>query len=307
MSSDRDVTRIVRSWLEEGATALPDRVLDAVLDQIPATSQRRPLWPTRRFQEMNNALKLAIAAAAVVVVAVVGVNLLPRQGGIGGPGPSQTPRPSPSPTASPAPTASPTPGGSFVVLPDGPLSAGTYTVAPFWHGETSGSTIRFTYTVPDGWAGIAGSDVVLASGGNHLPGGAGLGGNLGGALYSDPCLTAQNDRGPDIPIGPTVDDFATALVEHPTLDVTTPVNVTLAGYSGKYMDLQVPTDIAACTNSYLPWEPNIYAQDPGHQWHLWILDVAGARVVVQSTDYAGTSPTRRAELQAMVDTIRIER
>ena len=54
MSTDRDTTRIVRSWLDEGATALPDRVLDAVLDQVPATSQRRPLWPAWRFREMNN-------------------------------------------------------------------------------------------------------------------------------------------------------------------------------------------------------------------------------------------------------------
>ena len=53
MSTDRDVTRIVRSWLEEGATALPDRVLDAVLDQLPATPQRRAWWPARRFREMN--------------------------------------------------------------------------------------------------------------------------------------------------------------------------------------------------------------------------------------------------------------
>ena len=49
MSTDRDTTRIVRSWLEEGATALPDRVLDAVLDQVPATSQRRSWWPAWRF------------------------------------------------------------------------------------------------------------------------------------------------------------------------------------------------------------------------------------------------------------------
>jgi hypothetical protein len=41
MSTDRDVTSIVRSWLDEGVTALPDRVLDAVLDQVPATPQRR--------------------------------------------------------------------------------------------------------------------------------------------------------------------------------------------------------------------------------------------------------------------------
>ena len=77
MSTDRDVTRIVRSWLEEGVTALPDRVLDTVLDQLPATPQRRAWWPARRLREMNNLAKLAIAAAAVVVVAIVGINLLP--------------------------------------------------------------------------------------------------------------------------------------------------------------------------------------------------------------------------------------
>ena len=49
MSTDRDTTRIVRSWLEEGVTALPDRVLDTVLDQVPATPQRRSWWPARRF------------------------------------------------------------------------------------------------------------------------------------------------------------------------------------------------------------------------------------------------------------------
>ena len=41
MSTDRDVTRIVRSWLDDGATRLPDRVLDQVLDALPATPQRR--------------------------------------------------------------------------------------------------------------------------------------------------------------------------------------------------------------------------------------------------------------------------
>src|SRR5882672_2961268 len=107
MSTDRDSTRIVRSWLEEGATTLPDRVLDAVLDQVPATPQRRPWWPARRFSEMNNAWKLAIAAAAVVVVALVGIDLLPGNGGIiAGPGPSPTPAatPTPPPTLAPSPS-----------------------------------------------------------------------------------------------------------------------------------------------------------------------------------------------------------
>jgi len=95
MSTERDVTRIVRSWLDEGVTKLPDRVLDAVLDQVPATPQRRSWWPAWRSNRMNTYAKLIAAAAAIAVVAVVGYQLLPRNGGVGG---QPTTVPSPSPT-----------------------------------------------------------------------------------------------------------------------------------------------------------------------------------------------------------------
>ena len=85
MSTDREATRVVRSWLEEGVTVLPDRVLDAVLDQVPATPQRRSWWPARRFSDLNTYVRFAIAAAAVLVVAVAGYNFLPGRGGVGGP------------------------------------------------------------------------------------------------------------------------------------------------------------------------------------------------------------------------------
>ena len=68
MSTDRDVTRIVRSWLEEGVTALPDRVLDEVLGHLPATPQHRPGWSVWRAQRMNNVLKVAVVAAAGILV-----------------------------------------------------------------------------------------------------------------------------------------------------------------------------------------------------------------------------------------------
>ena len=42
MSTDRDTTRIVRSWLQTDEHESADRVLDAVLDQLDATPQRRP-------------------------------------------------------------------------------------------------------------------------------------------------------------------------------------------------------------------------------------------------------------------------
>jgi hypothetical protein len=92
MSTDRETTRIVRSWLDQGVTVLPDRVLDAVLDQLPATPQRRRFWSARRSTSMNLSAKLAAAAAAFVVVAVVGYQLLPGRG----PGSGATLAPSPT-------------------------------------------------------------------------------------------------------------------------------------------------------------------------------------------------------------------
>jgi hypothetical protein len=319
MKTDRDVTRIVRSWLEEGATALPDRVLDVVLDQLPATPQRRAWWPARRLREMNIPIRFAVAAAAVVVVAVIGINLLPRQGGVGGRGPSPNPSSAPSPTASPSASKVP------AEFPDSELQAGSYTVAPFGaerealchvppqsgcSDTTADDAMRITITVPDGWSGV-GNGIWLTGPGNGLPDGAGLALERGSWLLSDPCRVID----PDVPVGPTVADFVDAVAAHPILDTTTPVDVTLAGYSGKYFDLQVPADISKCETEpgnpssgpiYRPWEPGIYAQGPAQRWHVWVLDVGGIRVVVQSSDFTGTSATRRAELQAIVNSIQIQ-
>ena len=94
MSTELETTRIVRSWLEDGITRLPDRVLDDVLGQLPATPQRRHFWSAWRPSQMNIYAKIAAAAAAVAVVAVVGYQLLPgRAPGPGGPSVA------PSPTA----------------------------------------------------------------------------------------------------------------------------------------------------------------------------------------------------------------
>ena len=122
--------------------------------------------------------------------------------------------------------------------------------------------------------------------GNEPPDGAYFGFYRGGKLFSDPCLTDE-DAEADVPVGPTVDDLVTALVDHPSLDVTDPVDVTLAGYSGTYLDLQVPDDISAVRPTG-PWTCHIYAQGPGQRWHMWILDVDGVRVLVETNDYAGT-------------------
>ena len=81
MSTEKDVTRIVRSWLEDGADALPDRVLDRVLDELPATPQRRAPWQAWRLNTMSSPIKITLAAAAVGLFALGGITLLPRHDG----------------------------------------------------------------------------------------------------------------------------------------------------------------------------------------------------------------------------------
>jgi hypothetical protein len=93
MSSDRDATRIVRSWLRTDENESADRVLDAVLDRLDTTPQRRATWwPTSRYNDMNPIQRLAVMAAAAVLVIALAYSLLVR------PNVGQT-EPTPSPTA----------------------------------------------------------------------------------------------------------------------------------------------------------------------------------------------------------------
>jgi hypothetical protein len=268
---------------------------------------------------MNRSFSVAVVALFVISGCSTGQGIASGavSPSIGGAGPSLTARPSSMPTAAPSqavapsPTALPSASNVPAEFPYGPMKAGTYTVAPFAGPDCSApplpgcsdvpgaDSLRFTVTVPDGWSGLEGT-IWLAE--NKPPDGAGLLFGRGAWLLTDPC---QNGRDPDIPVGPTVADFVDAVAKHPILDTTTPVNVTLGGYSGKYFDLQVPADISKC-DAYRPWEPGLYAQGPGHRWHQWVLDVGGVRVVVQSMEYAGTSAQRRAELRAMVDSLKIQ-
>ena len=79
MTTERETLHTIGLWLEEGRTRLPDRVLDAVLDQLPATPQRRPSRPARGIPDMSAVAKFEIAAAAVLV-AVVGFFVLRGSG-----------------------------------------------------------------------------------------------------------------------------------------------------------------------------------------------------------------------------------
>ena len=299
MTTERDPrTRTVLAWLREDAHENAERVLLAALNDIDHTQQRRSWWPARRLSDMNNFAKVLVATAAVVAVAVVGINLRPgsQTAASGPPAPTSPSAPPASASHSPSPT------------PDSSASLVTHALTPFGPGgfdveNPRAASITFTFDAPATWEPFENVGVWID--GNSPPDGADLMFLPPGGLFSDPCLTgAEAEAAADIPVGPTVDDLVTALVDHPTLDVTSPVDVTLAGYTGTYLDLTIPDDISACAY-YKPLDGHHYAQGPGQRWHMWVLDVGGVRVLVETNDFAGTSAQRLAEEQAMIDSLEI--
>jgi hypothetical protein len=92
MTVERDLERAVRAWVAQGSEQLPDPALDAALEEISITPQRRARWLARRFPPMNRyVLRFGIAAVGIIVVGVIGLSLLP--GHVGGPAPTPMPTP----------------------------------------------------------------------------------------------------------------------------------------------------------------------------------------------------------------------
>ena len=288
--SDRNLDRLLEVWLDAGPSVAPTRVTEAARLEIRSTRQSAaPLaWLLRRFPTVNNTMRIALASAAVVAVAIIGIGFIQAQN-TGGPSLGDS-------TSTPAPTPTPR------AFREGDLEAGTYALSPFL---SPNNEIQFTITVPEGWVG-AGPGLISATG-STAPDGMGMSFLEVNGLYADPCK--ENSGEPDIPVGPAVEDLSTALADHPAYEATAPTDAVVDGYSGVRMDLQLPSDIdlAACEGGqYWVWDAGPYAQGPGNRWHLWILDIDGFTAVVLTEDFEGTSAEDQAELQAIVDSLQID-
>ena len=259
---------------------------------------------------MNNALKLAIAAAAVVVVAIVGISLLPKSEGIiAGPGPSPTP-PTPMPLQTSPSTASNVnvvgnliPGKTYVM--NDPCCIGPGAIS---------------LTVPGpGWFTI--DPVIL---GKNVIGDPNLydiylAPHRVGNLYTGGC----NWRGTalDPPIGTTVDDLATALVAQAGPGGSPPTPVTVGGHPGMKVELSIPKGIEVDTcdsDGDFPIFGRWYTGDMlnlgaapwtyGNEQHntVYIVDVDGTRQVIDTMYLPGTSAANLAELDQVVASIKFE-
>jgi hypothetical protein len=285
MSAERDMTRIVRSWLQVDEHESADRVLDIVLDLVDTTPQRRSPWPVRRIDVMNTYAKFAIAAAAVLVVALVGYNLLPSSGAVGGP----VARPSPS--VSPSPTPSPTPTGSAVWRSS--LETGTY------HAIMNGTPM--TFTLPsDGWRNGA------------IPGAIETGffraddhawmSFIGGPseVGTEPCA------GRSTPVPQTLAGAADAYTTIPGTHAVGPTDVTVAGRPAKLVVLTIDHDIPCGPNRYwLFGQGSSYPDSLDSIIRTWIIDVDGELYEIDSQQAA---PNHRLdqEILQIVDSIQFE-
>jgi len=236
-----------------------------------------------------------MAAVAVVVVALIAINLLPKTSSVGGPASTPAPTSTPAPAATSAPSPSPSPG----FPQSGLLPAGSYQTD---FGE--GIPIRFT--VPAGWSSADGS-FVNRNGGDPPNGMAFTTWQIA-TVYNDPCRWQTTGA----PVGPTVDELVAALVAQKRGATVTPVAVTVDGFSGKQLDLVVPLNVtlAACDGGqYKTWtDPSggdRYNQGPGQHDVLDIVDVNGRTFVIQSSHFPANTAADLAELQSIVDSVTI--
>ena len=278
MSASRDPDQILHAWLEEGPTTLPEPTSRAIEVASRATPQRRQAFRLPwRFSHMYAPLRAALAVLVVALMIGGGVYLLGPRGS--GPGVDVTP--SPLPTASAAP------------LIEGPLSPGRYAY--------DGDGVRVILTVPEGWEG--GEFSISEAPGRELPDGANVGFRQPSTVFTDPCAP---ERGA-ITVGSTVEDLVNALADLPNLTASAQDEVTISGFSGTHLTFVVDTEGIDCVMALYGQGSFIRAADNGQHQDLWILDVDGMRLVIDAATYPRTTAADHAELQAIVDSLVIER
>ena len=305
MSERSDLGNVLRVWLEDGPSTMPDRVVDVVADRIHRQPQRRG-WRLRwRLTPMNTQLKVAGGLIAAVIVAIAAWQLLPRSGGIGS-------QPTPSPVAA---TPSPAPA-SAASLPEGSVAAGRYSFNPL----ASAPNLRVEADVPAGWQGF-GEWSILGPSGTGAPAGIGIGFIAADGIFSDPChWDLAGDRSwpqpADVAVGPTVDDLVTALVANDSYTTTTPSDVSLGGADGKRVELQLPSGIGACDDDgsggsrYMVFsgiDGGLYAQGPDNRMQLSIVDVEGTRLIISVGYYPGTPAAERTAAEVILQSLAITR
>lgn len=233
-----------------------------------------------------------LTAAAVVVIALVAIR---EEEPV-------SPANQPSTTATALPT---TPPQALFGTPDEQLAPGTYYVDVV----DGAPTPQILVTVGAGW----GSDGSWSIGKGE---GQVMTFSRPDRVFVDACHPADGYHP-----GPltTLDGLVTALSEQGGwVDVTTPSDISIDGYSGKAFQRTTPADFSACTTGgfypdFPSWENGSGTNlgwsyyPPGDSETVWVLDFDGTVIILETRVNAGQPAEAHAELAALLDSIRIER
>ena len=305
--SDRQYERAVHDWLGEGSDRTPPAAIEAVLFAIKSTPQQRDLRILRRFTQMPIFMRYAAAVALVAIVGVGALAFLNRGPNIGGPA-------TPAPTTQPSPTATSSPTEASVrLIVDGPLDAGLWRLRPFAVG-----TMTIDATVPDGgWRGGVPNAISGPRGESNGPNGVVVAFLTAQTVNSDPCHWDHDGNGSppddgDVVVGPTVDDLAQALAGSSAYESTTPVDATLGGFAGKQLELQLTPDPSGCDSDgdagdqYFVFGGRdgwFFAQGGANTWQVTIVDVEGTRLIAVLISYAETTAADLSAAQGILDSL----
>jgi len=134
------------------------------------------------------------------------------------------------------------------------------------------------------------------------------------SLYSDPCHWDVAGTGGDVEVA-TVDDLVAAIGENTFYTSTKPTPVTIDGYSGQEIEIQLPDDsFTDCDvdlgdtdgHAYLFFPISVYVQGPSNIWDLSVLDVEGTRLVAAILSYPETSQADLDTARNVIETMDIQ-
>ena len=132
-------------------------------------------------------------------------------------------------------------------------------------------------------------------------------------IFADAC---DGENGEVMEVGPTVDDFVTALLEQPGAEASRPVEATLGGYPATRIDLAIPDgyDLTVCSFGEIGLQ--IWYSAPADKYFVllrdnptsvYVVDVDGQRHVLIAGPVGPTTTQRDARaLQAVLDSIRFD-
>lgn len=260
--------------------------IDRAVEVMEMSSTKTPQRPARfdqyRERKSRNQRIAAFAVGiAVPVVLLISLVLVMRSDGD-----PNVPATAPSESVSPSGISGPE-SHTVTVIGD-PALNGSYVI---------------TMKLLDGYGG---DDVVFGS-----DGGQGISIWAVGNVFANPCHS--NDTLLDPPIDSSVDGLVAGLASQKGHPATTPTDVEVDGYAGKYMEMKVPAgiDVADCDHGrFRTWiSPDggaRYVEQPGQRDMLWIVDVDGSRLVIDAALGPDTTQRDRADRIQMVESINIE-